>query len=72
MARPRRVVLPGQELTPLEELDRKIRYHQSCIEKLEAQKAKLSQPSRKQMTALLSKVEGMSMEEIAEKLGVKL
>lgn len=72
MARPKRIVDPDKPLTPIQEIERKIKYHENCIAKLKAQKAKLSQPSRKQMTALLSKVEGMTMEEIAEKLGVKL
>lgn len=72
MPRPKRVIKEGETLTPLQEIERKIKYHEACIEKLKAKKARLSQPSRKQMTALLAKVEGMSMEEIAEKLGVKL
>lgn len=72
MARPRKIVDPDKPLTPIQEIDRKIQYHESCIAKLKARKAKLNQPNRKQITALLSKVEGMTMEEIADKLGVKL
>lgn len=61
-----------QNLSPAEEIKRKIEYHKNCIEKLEKKLAAMNKPSRKQMTALLEKVDGMSMEEIAEKLGVKL
>jgi hypothetical protein len=70
---PRRKKTPAPEaLTPMQEIDRKIRYHEDCIEKLKARRAKLSQPSRKQLSTLLARVEGMTMEEIAEKLGVTL
>ncbi len=72
MPRTKRNPAPEGALTPMQEIERKIRYHQDCIEKLKARKAKLSQPSRRQLTALLSRVEGMTMEEIAEKLGVTL
>ena len=72
MPRPKRTVPAGEELSPIRELDRKIQYHRDCIEKLQARRARLCQPSRKQMTELLSKVEGMTMEEIAAKLGVSL
>lgn len=53
------------------EIERKIKDHAALIEKLENSKNNIK-PSRKQMTDLLRKVDGMSMEEIAEKLGVKL
>lgn len=72
MARPKRIADSDKPLTPIQEIERKIQYHEDCIAKLKARKAKLNQPSRKQITALLSQVEGMTMEEIAEKLGVKL
>lgn len=72
MPRPKRMLPAEGPLTPMQEIERKIRYHEGCIEKLKARKAKLSQPSRRQMEALLSRVEGMTMEEIAAKLGVTL
>ncbi len=72
MARPKKIVDPDHPLTPIQEIERKIQYHENCIAKLKAQKDKLNQPSRRQITALLSKVEGMTMEQIAEKLGVQL
>lgn len=72
MPRPKKIVDPDKPLTPIQEIDRKIQYHEDCIAKLKAKRAKLTQPSRRQLTALLAKVEGMTMEEIAEKLGVTL
>ena len=72
MPRPKRMLPAEGPLTPMQEIERKIRYHEECIEKLKARKAKLIQPSRRQMEVLLSRVEGMTMEEIAEKLGVTL
>lgn len=72
MARPKKIVDPDHPLTPIQEIERKIKYHENCIAKLKAQKDKLNQPSRRQIAALLSKVEGMTMEQIAEKLGVQL
>ncbi len=71
MPRPKKAPAP-EAPTPMQEIDRKIRYHEECIEKLKARRARLSKPSRKQLTALLTRVEGMTMEEIAAKLGVTL
>ena len=72
MPRSKNPLPAGEAPTPLQEIDRKIRYHEACIEKLKDRREKLIRPSRKQVTALLSRLEGMTMEEIAARLGVTL
>lgn len=61
-----------ETLSPEQEILRKIEYHKNCIGKLEQQLNNLKKPTRKQMTDLLSKVDGLTVEQIAEKLGVSL
>lgn len=61
----------------IQEYDKKIAFHQDCIAKLEAKKqAALNPPKSKnaQLKALLQKAQesGLSIEELAEKLGVTL
>lgn len=59
-------------------LDEKIQYHQSCIDKLNAKKEKTLAPrgkTRRNSTATILKIakeSGMTSEEIAKKLGIKL
>ena len=72
MPRPKRAASQEERPTPLQEIERKIKYHEACIDKLKAQRERLLRPSRKQLTALLAKVEGMTMTEIADKLGISL
>ena len=40
MARPKKIVDPDHPLTPIQEIERKIKYHENCIAKLKAQKDK--------------------------------
>lgn len=55
------------------DLDKKIQYHLTCIDSLNNQKEGILQGSMKEKRkALLDKVKDMTLEEMAEKLGVSL
>lgn len=61
----------------IKEIDKKIAYHEKCIETLKAKKEETLNPkmtAKQQLKAVLAKAEeqGISPEEIAKKLGVKL
>lgn len=61
----------------IQDCDKRIAYHQDCIAKLEAKKEAALNPTKSknaQMKAIISKAQesGLSIEELAEKLGVTL
>lgn len=54
-------------------IDSKIAYHQDCIKKLEEKKSKILTPKTDaRKIAKLIKESGLTMDEVAEKLGVKI
>ena len=54
-------------------IDSKIAYHQDCIKKLEEKKSKILTPKTDaRQIAKLIKASGLTVDEVAEKLGVKI
>lgn len=72
-----RTVKPKDE--KIAALDAKIKYHQDCIKTLEAKKKEILEPKKRQRkitstNGLIKKAaeKGMTLEEMAKKLGIEL
>ncbi len=72
----RKVRTSGERIA---EIDKKIVYHKDCISKLEKKKKAILEPKKRErkitsMNGLVNKAKksGMTLEEMAEKLGIKI